>query len=65
MGGCQKNGPFLGTLNIRCRIIIGIKKGAIILKTTRMSSLLPMAKVLVQELALVVLLLPGPPKYVK
>ena len=26
MGGCQKNGPFLGTLNIRCRIIIGIKK---------------------------------------
>ena len=27
MGGCQNYGPFLGTLNIRCRIIIGIQKG--------------------------------------
>ena len=27
-------GPFLGTLNIWCRIIIGIQKGAIILTTT-------------------------------
>ena len=26
MGGCPNYGPFLGTLNIRCRIIIGIKK---------------------------------------
>ena len=26
MGGCQKYGPFLGTLNIRGRIIIGIQK---------------------------------------
>ena len=26
--------PFLGTLNIRCRIIIGIQKGTIILTTT-------------------------------
>ena len=25
-GGCQNYGPFLGTLNIRCRIIIGIQK---------------------------------------
>ena len=25
MGGCQNYGPFLGTLNIRCRIIIGIR----------------------------------------
>ena len=32
VGGCQKYGPFLGTLNIRCRIIIGIQKGTIILK---------------------------------
>ena len=24
--GCQNYGPFLGTLNIRCRIIIGTKK---------------------------------------
>ena len=26
MGGCQNYGPLLGTLNIRCRIIIGIQK---------------------------------------
>ena len=26
--------PFLGTLHIRCRIIIGIRKGTIILTTT-------------------------------
>ena len=26
MGGCQNYGPFLGTLNIRCRIIIGYPK---------------------------------------
>ena len=26
MGGCQNYGPFLGTPNIRCRIIIGIQK---------------------------------------
>ena len=26
MGGCQNYGPFLGTLNIRCRIIIRIQK---------------------------------------
>ena len=34
MGGCQNYGPFLGTLNIRCRIIIGIQKWTIILTTT-------------------------------
>ena len=34
MGGCQNCGPFLGTLNIRCRIITGIQKGTIILTTT-------------------------------
>ena len=33
MGGCQNYGPFLGTLNITCRIIIGIQKGTIILTT--------------------------------
>ena len=27
LGGCQKCGPFLGTLNIRYRILIGIQKG--------------------------------------
>ena len=26
MGGCQNDGPFLGTLNIRGRSIIGIQK---------------------------------------
>ena len=31
MGGCQHYGPFLGTLNIRCRSIIGTQKGTIIL----------------------------------
>ena len=37
VGGCQNYGPFLGflgTLNIRCRIIIGIRKGPIVLTTT-------------------------------
>ena len=33
MGGCQNYGPFLGTLNIRGRII-GTQKGTIILTTT-------------------------------
>ena len=28
MGGCQNCGPLLGTLNIRCRIIIGTQMGA-------------------------------------
>ena len=37
MGGCQNYGPFLGSLNIRCRIIIGTPKGTIILTTTHMS----------------------------
>ena len=39
MGGCQNYGPFLGTLNIRGRIITGIQKGTIILTTTHMSSM--------------------------
>ena len=34
MGGCQKYGPFLGTLHIRGRMIIGIQKGTIVLTTT-------------------------------
>ena len=29
MGGCQNYGPFLGTQNIRCRIIIRTPKGPI------------------------------------
>ena len=34
MGDCHNYGPFLGTLNIRCRMIIGTQKGTIILTTT-------------------------------
>ena len=34
MGSCENYDPFLGTLNIWCRIIIGIQKGTIILTTT-------------------------------
>ena len=26
IGGCQNEGPFLGTLNIRCRTIVGTHK---------------------------------------
>ena len=33
LGGCQNYDPFWGTLSIRCRIIIGIQKGTIILTT--------------------------------
>ena len=29
LGGCQNYGPFLGTLNIRCRTILGTQKGPI------------------------------------
>ena len=36
MGSCQNYGPFLGTLNNRCRTIIGTQKGAIMLTTTHM-----------------------------
>ena len=38
MGGCQNYGPFLGTLNIWGRIIIGIQKGTMILTTTHIPS---------------------------
>ena len=37
MGGCQNYGPFLGTPNIRCRIIIGTQRGTISLTTTQIS----------------------------
>ena len=36
MGGCQNYGPFLVTLNNRCRTIIGTQKGTLILTTTQM-----------------------------
>ena len=36
LGGCQSYAPFLGTLNVRCRIIIGIQKGTIILATSHL-----------------------------
>ena len=35
-GGCQNDGPFLGTLNNRCRIILGTQKGSLIFTTTLM-----------------------------
>ena len=38
MGGCQNYGPFSGTLDIRCRIIIGTPKGTVILTTTHIAS---------------------------
>ena len=34
MGGCRNYLPFWGSLNIRCRIIIGYQKATIILTTT-------------------------------
>ena len=37
-GGCQNHGPFLGTLKIRCRITIGIRKGTIISTTTHIGN---------------------------
>ena len=39
MGGCQNYGPFLGTLNNRCRIIIGTQKGTLFLTTTHITPL--------------------------
>ena len=36
VGSCQNYGPFWGTLNNRCRIIIRTQKGTIILTTTLM-----------------------------
>ena len=37
MGSCQNDGPFLGTLNIRCRILLRTQEGTIILTTTHMT----------------------------
>ena len=36
LGGCQNYGPFLGTLNISCRIIIRTQNGTPILTTTHL-----------------------------
>ena len=42
MGGCLDYGPFLGTLNIRCLIIINRDpKGTIILTTTHIGTFDP------------------------
>ena len=40
MGGCQKHGPFLGTLNIRFRTILGTQTGTITLTTTHIGIVL-------------------------
>ena len=45
VGGCQNYGPFLGTLNNRCRIIIGAQKGTLILTTTHVSLQVPWFRV--------------------
>ena len=37
MVDCQNYGPFLGTLNNRCRTIFGTQKGTIVLTTTHMN----------------------------
>ena len=34
VGGCQNCGPILGTLNIRCRIILRTQKGTLFWRTT-------------------------------
>ena len=36
--GCQNYGPFLGTLNIRCCIVMGTQQGTIILTATHMAN---------------------------
>ena len=36
ISSCQNDGPFLGTLNNRCRVTIRTQKGTIILTTTHM-----------------------------
>ena len=46
MGGCQNYGPFLGTLNIRGRIMKGTQKGTIILTTTHMDGCIGMYKLI-------------------
>ena len=40
VGSCQNYGLFLGTLNIRCRIIIRTQKGTIILTTPHVALLI-------------------------
>ena len=40
-GGCQNYGPFWGTLNIRCRVIIRTPKGTRILTITHIYYLYP------------------------
>ena len=49
MGDCQNYDPFLGTLNIRCRNIIGDAKGSIILTTTHVYIELRACKALLQQ----------------
>ena len=41
MGGCQNYGPFLGTLNMRCRTVLGTQKGTITLTTTHIKTHTP------------------------
>ena len=41
VGGCLNYDPFLGSLNIRCRLRIGIQTGSIILTTTHVGIVFP------------------------
>ena len=38
MGSCQNYCPYLGILNIRCRIIVRTQKGTLILTTTHITN---------------------------
>ena len=44
VGDRQNCGPFSGTLNIRCHIVIGIRKGTMILITTPVESVFVVVK---------------------
>ena len=60
MGGCQNYGPFLGTLNIRCRIIIGIQKGTVILTTTHRSLVVGGVQVVAHDDIRLGIIIPNP-----
>ena len=49
MGGCQNYGPFMGTLNNKCRVIIRTQKGTLIL-TSRHITLIEACSKTLQEL---------------
>ena len=50
MAGCQNYGPLLGPLTTRCRLIIGPKKGTIVLTTTHIVFVCPLGARLLASL---------------